>query len=265
MLSKEIIEEIQQLQYYIYYDGISKPLGWKSIAVMDIKETGFYGETFEKNGYVVIVFRGSQIPGDIKDARNSLAYLVKKAPSQLINAEIFYNKILSQYGKNAEVIVSGYSLGGLLAQIVGYKYKNLTYTFGAIGAGDYFGKVPENVDYIHNYGRATDIFFLSRFDKHVGKLYIIDSDKPKAFELSKIEDHFPVHAKSSVGTKEYKGTRNLPTNTDKKVFESGVKFFGTVQTSARGSKNTALSVQNGITNTAKMAKEIAKIPDAAAN
>ena len=66
MPNYKLDNDLKQLSAYVYRNGkTKKPAGWISIKSEQDKKTGFYAESFYKDGQVAVVYRGSD---DAKDA-----------------------------------------------------------------------------------------------------------------------------------------------------------------------------------------------------
>ncbi len=87
------------------------------------------------------------------------------------DANTFFNEVKEKFS-NYDFYVTGHSLGGFLAQIVGAKNNTETYTFNAPGASNVFKTMYPNVQFDHNLItniiRRNDIF--GTFDTHIGTL-----------------------------------------------------------------------------------------------
>jgi hypothetical protein len=83
---------------------------------------------------------------------------------QIASAETFYTAALEK-GQPKRVVITGHSLGGFLAQVIGSRHALETHTFNAPGASTFENK---NGGLITNYIRKDDAVGL--FGTHVGKL-----------------------------------------------------------------------------------------------
>ena len=103
------------------YKGNEKsiPKDWIKVSEYD-KKSGFHGEAFYKNGKVVIAMRGTdEVVNDlIKEDIGHLA--MKKIPNQYADAQKFYEKVKKNF-PDLEIIFTGHSLGGSLAQLMSNK------------------------------------------------------------------------------------------------------------------------------------------------
>lgn len=91
-------------------------------------------------------------------------------PAQKVDAEKFYQETKDAF-PNQTVMLTGHSLGGSLAQIVGSETGEQTVTFNAYGTGGII-QDPTYTDNITNYGNPNDPIFLSNVDNQIGKTYL---------------------------------------------------------------------------------------------
>ena len=160
------------------YKGNEKsiPKDWIKVSEFD-KKSGFHGEAFCKNGKVVIAMRGTdEVVNDlIKEDIGHLA--MKKLPNQYVDAQKFYEKVRKEF-PNQEIIFTGHSLGGSLAQLMSNKTGDETVTFNAYGVRDILqGNVRDNLDNIRNYGHVDDTIYNTNLRNQLGKTYMIGYGK----------------------------------------------------------------------------------------
>lgn len=115
----EFDNEMKALAQGVYKGNeTSIPKEWIKVSEYDQK-SGFHGEAFYKDGKVVIAMRGTE-KEDPKDIANDLAMAMKKLPNQYVDAQKFYEKVRKDF-PNQEIIFTGHSLGGSLAQLMSNK------------------------------------------------------------------------------------------------------------------------------------------------
>ena len=158
------------------YKGNEKsiPKDWIKVSEYD-KKSGFHGEAFYKNGKVVIAMRGTELNdvGDILTDGNM--YIGKNLPNQYVDAQKFYEKVKKDF-PNQEIVFTGHSLGGSLAQLMSNKTGHDTVTFNAYGVADLLqGNINDNLN-IRNYGNINDTVFNANIDNQLGKTYMISND-----------------------------------------------------------------------------------------
>ena len=159
------------------YKGNEKsiPKDWIKVSEYDNSKTGFHGETFYKNGKVVIAMRGTDevVKDLIKEDIGHLA--MKQLPNQYVDAQKFYEKVKKDF-PNQEIVFTGHSLGGSLAQLMSNKTGHETVTFNAYGVADLLqGNINDNLN-IRNYGNINDTVFNANIDNQLGKTYMISND-----------------------------------------------------------------------------------------
>lgn len=160
------------------YKGNEKsiPKDWIKVSEFD-KKSGFHGEAFYKDGKVVIAMRGTDefVNDFVKEDIGHLA--MKKLPNQYADAQKFYEKVKKDF-PNQEIIFTGHSLGGSLAQLMSNKTGHQTVTFNAYGVRDILqGNVRDNLDNIRNYGNVDDSTYNVNLRNQLGKTYIIGYGK----------------------------------------------------------------------------------------
>ena len=194
-------KDLQKLNDYIYHTKqYKKPEGWICIDKYNDKKTGMYAEAYQHyNGEVVMVIKGMNIP-DLKDIVSAERLEANRIPSQVEPAYKFYSQLSDKY---ENVVISGYSLGGSIAQILGNDLGVETITFEAYGTGDFIK--PNHTENIINFGNENDPVFLKKINKQIGTTYIIpketvDNDKvyysENKYSVSNINNinlgkHFP--------------------------------------------------------------------------
>lgn len=116
----------------------------------------------------------------IFDLMEDVELWITKTNQQFRTANKFFKQISSKY-KN--IIFTGYSLGGSIAQKLGVLYGNETICFQPFATGGQGNNII-------NFGNVYDIFFMQRTD-HPGKVYLIPV-KPH-LKFRNIETHLPSH------------------------------------------------------------------------
>ena len=178
-------KELQELSQYVYKEKDSKlPTGWLSIKPYENKDTGFYAEAFYKNDKVVIAIRGTDLGRGFseleKDADSDLNLGIKHIPAQYSDAEKFYSEIKKDF-PNQEVMFTGHSLGGSLAQLMSNYTGCKSVTFNAYGVKNILKENVSNKEnnLVINYGNKNDFVFISNIDNQLGKTYITKDTNSK--------------------------------------------------------------------------------------
>src|SRR5574344_267874 len=171
MPNYELHNQLKQLSGYVYKNSeFKKPNNWMVVDSTESRKSGFYSETFMNGNNIVIAFRGTDIKRGkkelTKDMYSNACMGLSLPPSQIINAQSYYEKIKRKY-PNSNIILTGHSLGGSLAQILGSEYGNQTVTFNAYGTANLLKTQIKYSDNIINYGNEDDIVFSSNVKNQI--------------------------------------------------------------------------------------------------
>ncbi|MEW6609637.1 MAG: Mbeg1-like protein, partial [bacterium] len=172
------------------------PDGWSLLGnpVSD-PNTGFYAEVYTNGSEIVIAYRGTE-KNDIRDWVFNDLYLNPVSdllPAQFSNAQLLYEEIALK-NPLIPISVTGHSLGGALAELVGAANSISGTTFGAPGVQHLLddlsalGYSPDGSN-ITNYVNPLDI--IGNLFTHVGTtiystdpfMALLDSVAPKPFPL----------------------------------------------------------------------------------
>ncbi|MBR1753497.1 hypothetical protein IJ732_01555, partial [bacterium] len=169
------------------------------ILSLDDKNSGFYGEAFLYDDKIIIAIRGTnEILKDLL-ITDVLQMGREKIPNQFKYAVELYNQVKYYCQKNnlteKEIIITGHSLGGSLAQLLGYFTGCQTVTFNAYGAADMLANADlirldsiKKTIAIRNYGNINDLVFYGNITQHIGQVFIIDTNS-SAEKLSIVKYH----------------------------------------------------------------------------
>lgn len=125
--------------------GYELPHGWSYLTSSGLKndDLGYFGIAFKKGDDVVIAHRGTESPIDentlrawiefIGDAINDYMLLRGKDFPQYHSALNFYNDVVNNHIKTENVIHTGHSLGGAIAQLVSIHTGSKSVSFDAPG------------------------------------------------------------------------------------------------------------------------------------
>lgn len=160
---------IHGVRYTVLDSVRSSATGFQATGYLDVDQ-----------GKVEIMYRGTEAMGDgFRDDKVDLEMVSSRLNAQLPEAEAFTRKVLAEakeleprYHHPVEVTVGGHSLGGTLAEVMGYRLGLGGETFNSYGAVDLAYGVPEGqptgAPAFINHVKATDI--VSAASHHYGKV-----------------------------------------------------------------------------------------------
>ena len=159
------------------------PKDWKFIGEYS-NDNGFHGEAYEKDGKVIITFRGTQWQS-LNDWKADKQMIQKEIPKQANSALKFYYQVekycLAHGIDKSNITITGHSLGGSNGEFVGPTVGVKAITFNAYGIKDIAERnmilKGGNENYVTNYGDVNDATFYTKMHNHVGKTYVLDNDK----------------------------------------------------------------------------------------
>ncbi len=217
MPNYKLHNDLKQLSEYIYKSKESKlPENYKYVTGFENTNNGFYSEIYEKDNQLVIVFKGTDINDGVNDLKDDLKMLFGLLPSQMESARIVYDKLKSNC-PNKKILLTGHSLGGSLAQGLGFETNSEAVTFGAYGLRNIYNYKYKNNENIINYGNSKDAIFTYNINNQIGKTYIIfDNNESNSFIKDKrdnyniIDKHFISNMGDIKKSKEYKKLDYFP-------------------------------------------------------
>ena len=172
-VSPELVQDAADLSQFAYgnkHGDASRLNGWEQIDIQSA-HNGFHAKAFEKDGKVIIAFRGSNDGGDLKVDHQMLS---GGLPDQLDNASKFVERVRRSH-PDAEIIVTGHSLGGSLSELTASKFADVKgISFDAVGTrGLVSGHegLQDNGNTV-NYVVRGDI--ISNASAHVGTTVVVD-------------------------------------------------------------------------------------------
>ena len=165
-------EELRQLSKSTYRNNKNTLKNWEEIKTVNNYFNGFRAKIYKNGADIVISYCGSD---SIQDLVNIDADMLRKyIPVQADNARRLYREIKTAY-PNSNICLTGHSLGGSLAQIIGSETGAETVTFSAYGTANLYGINNKYNKNITNYGNAQDAIFVANIDNQIGKTMILDS------------------------------------------------------------------------------------------
>lgn len=154
------------------------PEGYTIIAEKTDPETGFAAVAYQKGDKIVLSFRGTE---DIigKDGKNDIQMGLKKIPEQYEKAKEFTD-VVQKYAnlKNCDLTLTGHSLGGSLAQIMGATRNIPAVTFNAYGTKDILDNynLKYDANNVVNYINRHDGIATVNSQNYIGDTYEMKSN-----------------------------------------------------------------------------------------
>ena len=235
------------------YNQNSKPENLVHLFSKKDSETGFVAEVFKDGDNVIISFRGTDTK-PLREARKDLdddfGMVKKELPGQFKNAQDLIKDIKSSSMlKNCEITVTGHSLGGSLAQMLGALYGYKTVTFNAYGTKDILDNynLKYNDKNIVNYSNKLDGITTTNSQNHIGDVFEMESKgKGYFFYDHMLENQKPITEQRSITSEELKVKEGVEAVKDAVV--DSAKTVG---------RNIGDSVYNHMINEAQMNQNLA--------
>ena len=170
----DIVQDAGNMAGMAYGDREIAHNGWKQQAQVSA-ENGFHAKALEKDGVVMVVFRGSDDMGDLRVDHQMLS---GKLPDQFKNAVDFMEQVKAA-NPGKKIVVTGHSLGGALTELVSSKYDDvLGISFDAVGtrslvdSADGIARGLKDNNNTINYIVNGDI--ISNASEHVGNVTLVN-------------------------------------------------------------------------------------------
>ena len=195
MRAGSFLDSLNELNNALY-QGIKDFKGFKVLTSYS-NNSGILIGLYQYGSDTLFAIKGTDVlTGKVSDRLadlllSDIPMLFKKAPQQYESAKNFYESIKDQY---QNIIFTGYSLGGTIAQMLGNEFGNETYTFEAFPAGELVS--PKHTENIYNFGNVYDGIFMYNPANHLGKVLIIPI-QPEGKELRHIKHHIYPYGKPS--------------------------------------------------------------------
>ncbi len=170
----DIVQDAGNMAGMAYGDREIAHNGWTQQTQVSAGN-GFHAKALEKDGVVMVVFRGSDDMGDLRVDHQMLS---GKLPDQFQNAVDFMEQVRAA-NPDKKIVVTGHSLGGALTELVSSKYDDvLGISFDAVGTRSLVDStdgiargLKDNKNTI-NYIVNGDI--ISNASEHVGNVTLVN-------------------------------------------------------------------------------------------
>lgn len=197
---------------YGAYPKKSKPDNMDYLYSKDNAKTGFSAVVYRDGNNVVISFRGTDtkpLKEGGKDFDDDYTMAKQYLPQQYEDAKALLREIESNPDlRNCNITLTGHSLGGSLAQMLGALYGYKTVTFNAYGTKDILDNynLKYNDKNIINYSNKQDPITMSNSKNQIGTVYEMESvDGVKGFPDSHmLENQKPILEQSMLVAEDLK-------------------------------------------------------------
>lgn len=247
MRSGSFYDRLAELSKHMYDNPNKNFHEWKVIDTYS-DNSGIFITLFDiGNKEILFSIRGTDI-FENKDWKADYKLFEKVAPNQIKSADNYYNSIKNNY---QNIVFTGYSLGGSIAQILGSRYGNETITIEAFAAGNIEkSKYTKN---IINFGNLLDPIFKADLSNHIGDVYAIPSKLENNTVGSMVFHIYPLFGKPSTA-------RKIDKNMDIKTVYKDIKCVEpTVRNTYHLIKDGMIpSTQNTLRNFNKKAQQVTK-------
>ena len=229
MTNYNLHNDCKALSEYVYKANKPKIInGWK-YNYSSQSSNGFYSEIYTKENSIIIIFKGTDFNRYFaKDLDDDIFMdLLNRLPGQLKNARSVYIGCRRSY-PNANIILTGHSLGGSIAQALGTETGAKTITFSAYGVGNLHDVDIKHTDNITNYGNAQDGVYVKNIDNQLGKTIILNVNKRdgeifnKVYKFHGISPHFLENIGDLSKGVEYK--KSVFENDEAPLFKIGIEY-----------------------------------------
>lgn len=166
----DIVQDAGNMAGMAYGDREIAHNGWKQQTQVSA-ENGFHAKALEKDGVVMVVFRGSDDMGDLRVDHQMLS---GKLPDQFKNAVDFMEQVRAA-NPDKKIVVTGHSLGGALTELVSSKYDDvLGISFDAVGTRSLVTSTNGLKDNMNTINYIVNGDIISNASEHVGNVTLVN-------------------------------------------------------------------------------------------